>query len=143
MTKNVWIKVTGYHSVDGEDQEPVVTESKGTYSRQGGKHYLRYVEVSPETGHASKTLVKCTDGFMEVTRKGAVDTRMRFEVGKAYTAHYNTPAGDLEIDAEAHAVTVTEEPRRIVIAAEYSLHAMGECLQNSRVEISVIPLPII
>lgn len=143
MTKDVWITVAGYHSVDGVDQEPVITESRGTYSLQGGRHYLRYTEVSPETGHASKTLVKCEDGFLEVTRKGAVDTRMRFEVGKEYTAHYNTPAGDLEIDARAHAVDVTEDTGRIVMCADYSLYSMGECLQHSRVEITVIPFPIV
>lgn len=142
MTRDVWIKVAGYHSVDGVEQEPVITEARGTYSLQGGRHYLRYTEVSAETGHASKALVKCREGFLEVTKKGAIDSTMRFEVGKENVSHYSTPAGDLEIGVLASEIAIAEDARRIVISCRYSLHAMGECLQNSRVEITVIPFPM-
>lgn len=143
MTKDVWIKVAGYHVVDGVGQEPVITEARGTYSLQGGRHYLRYTEVSGETGHSSKALVKCKDGFLEVTKKGAIDSNMRFEIGKENISHYGTPAGDLEIGVQASEIAIEEDARRIVIRCTYSLHAMGECLQNSRVEITVIPFPVI
>lgn len=142
LTKDVWIKITGYHAVGEEAQEPVVTEARGTYNAQAGKHYLRFQEVTEE-GAVTKTLMKFRDGYLEVTKKGGVRSNMCFEVGKTNTTHYNTVAGDLEIDVVASAVTVSEEARRITCSAVYALESLGERLQDSRVEIVVIPFPII
>lgn len=141
MTKDVWIKITGYHSVGDEAQEPVVTEARGTYNAQAGKHYLRFQEVTEEGG-VTRTLMKFREGSLEVTKKGAVQSTMTFEVGKTNTTHYNTVAGNLEIDVVASDVNVSEDPRRITCNAVYALESFGERLQDSRVEVVVIPFPI-
>lgn len=143
MTKDVWIKVIGTHSVEGETQEPVITEARGKYAMQDGKHYLRFTEVVAETGENLRTLMKGREGVLEVTRQGPSSSRLRFEAGIVTTTHYNTSVGDLEIDVLASEVTVEETPRRIVMRAVYTMHSMGQCLQHSTVEVIVIPYPII
>lgn len=143
MTRNVWIKVSGYHEVDGEAQEPVVTECRGIYNTQGGKHYLRYAEVGETLQAQVNCRVKFYDGYLEVVKKGAISSKMIFDAGKEVMTRYETPVGAIEVGVEASNVCVIEAQRRITVTADYALHAGGQCVQNSRVEIVVIPFPIV
>lgn len=142
MTRDVWIKVGGYHSVDGQDQEPVITECRGIYNTQGGKHYVRFEEID-EHGQRTRTMMKFKEDLLEVTKKGAIQSSMLFETGKMNTTRYETPVGAIEVGVETSNVHVNEELRRITVAADYALHAGGQCVQNSRVEVTVIPYPIV
>lgn len=142
MTRNVWIKVGGYHSVDGEAQEPVITECRGVYNTQSGKHYIRFEEID-EHGQRTRTMMKFKEDLLEVTKKGAIQSSMTFETGKMNTTRYETPVGAIEVGAETSNVHVDEQTHRITVSADYALHAGGQCVQNSRVEIVVIPYPIV
>lgn len=142
MTRDVWITIRGYHEVDGESQEPVVSACRGVYNYQGGKHYIRF-EDENESGTAIRTLMKCKEGYLEVTKKGGIMSNMRFETGRMNTTHYETPVGAIEVGVEASTVHVEETPRRLTVTSDYTLHAGGQCVQTSRVEVVVIPYPIV
>lgn len=142
MVGDVWIQVGGYHMVDGEAQEPVVTQSRGKYNIQNGKHYLRFEEIG-ESGQRMQTLMKFKEDYLEVTKKGSIQSNMRFESGRMNTTHYETPVGSIEVGIETANVHVEESPRKITVAADYALYAGGQCVQNSRVEVTVIPYPIV
>lgn len=143
MTKDVWITVSGYHKVDGEAQEPVITEVRGKYALQGGKHYLRFEEPGLNDKEPVNNLIKFRAGCLDVIKKGAVNSNMHFEKGQMSVTRYQTPAGLIEIGVEASDVTLTETPRRITVSADYELHAGGQKVQDSRVEVTVIPYPIV
>ncbi len=143
MTKQVLITVTGSHSVDGVEQDPVVTTAKGTYNMQKGHHYIRYEEQAEGAPVATSNLVKFYEGYLSVTKKGHVSSQMIFEKGKMNVTNYHTPAGILEMGVEAEAITLTEADKKLEIAVDYALHAGGSKVQNSRVVITVVPYPFL
>ncbi len=138
MTRNVIITVTGTHETDGVRQDPVVTTASGRHFVQNGKHYLLYDELPDGADGVIQNIVKFNGQILEVTKKGALESRMTFEKGKMNVTHYKTPAGILELGMTAKEIVLTESRARVEIRVDYELHAGGRKVQDStRVEIRV------
>ena len=123
MTRNVIITVTGTHETDGVRQDPVVTTASG-------RHFVQ-------------NIVKFNGQILEVTKKGALESRMTFEKGKMNVTHYKTPAGILELGMTAKEIVLTESRARVEIRVDYELHAGGRKVQDSTVIISAVQQPIV
>ena len=107
MTRNVIITVTGTHETDGVRQDPVVTTASGRHFVQNGKHYLLYDELPDGADGVIQNIVKFNGQILEVTKKGALESRMTFEKGKMNVTHYKTPAGILELGMTAKEIVLT------------------------------------
>ena len=104
MTRNVIITVTGTHETDGVRQDPVVTTASGRHFVQNGKHYLLYDELPDGADGVIQNIVKFNGQILEVTKKGALESRMTFEKGKMNVTHYKTPAGGAWHDREGNCI---------------------------------------
>ncbi|MDD6715117.1 MAG: DUF1934 domain-containing protein [Firmicutes bacterium] len=143
MTRNVIITVTGTHETDGIKQEPVVTTANGRHFVQNGKHYLLYDEMTDGADGVVKNVVKFNEQMLEVTKKGALESKMTFEKGKMNITHYKTPAGILELGMTAKQIVMTQSRARVEIRVDYELHAGGRKVQDSTVIISAVQQPIV
>ena len=143
MTRNVIITVTGTHETDGVRQDPVVTTASGRHFVQNGKHYLLYDELPDGADGVVQNIVKFNGQILEVTKKGALESRMTFEKGKMNVTHYKTPAGILELGMTAKEIVLTESRAHVEIRVDYELHAGGRKVQDSTVIISAVQQPIV
>lgn len=143
MTEDVLITIKGYHNIDGEDQEPVVTQARGKYAFRNGHHFVRFEEELGEGQGTAKNLVKFGGKYLCVTRHGAYSTRMEFEEGKRKLTKYQTPAGELEFGVEASSITCEEDSRHLAVTVDYALHSGENKIQDSRVVVTVRPYPFL
>lgn len=143
MTKDVLITITGTHTIDGEEQEPVVTSARGKYACRAGHHYVQYEEELPDGEGSARSLVKFTDKYLCVTRKGDYASRMEFREGRRQRTEYRTPAGNLEFDLEAEHIEYEEDAHHLEIRVTYAMHSGKDKIQDSRVTVSVRPYPIL
>ena len=140
MTNEVLITIRGYEYADGSWQEPVITSARGKYIFRSGHHFISYEEELPEDGGSTKNLIKFGPGYLAVTRKGALSSRMEMDNRKRSLALYETPVGQLEFELEAGHLTLEERDNHLELHAVYSLYARGETkdpLQKRKIAVTV------
>ena len=92
MAKDVLVSVKGTQFIDGEkDSVEVITN--GTWYEKNGKQYLLYEETYEGMQATTKNTVKISPEIVEVTKKGAVSSKMIYELGKQHMSDYMTPMG--------------------------------------------------
>ena len=126
MEGEVLIRVKGIQTdPEGERSEVTVTV-RGEKRERNGALFLLYEEYPEEGGKAAKTCVKYRDGSLEVTRLGAIASRMVFEEGRRYAAPYRTDLGALQMEYCTSKVWKTEREGFLELGAQYSLTINGE-----------------
>lgn len=102
MTREVLLTLTG-RSLDESGQEAVTKQTvTAQYSFRDGRHFFLYEEHMDETGATTRSLIRLQDGYMELSKKGAVNTRMVFEAGREHLTDYATPFGNLWLGIRTH-----------------------------------------
>lgn len=98
MTRDVHITVTGV-SLDESGQE-TATEltTRGQYFEKDDSRFLLYEEQDPDSGAVVRSTLKIKNHTVELSKSGAVRSRMIFETGKTHRTSYDTPYGSLLLD---------------------------------------------
>lgn len=136
MNRNVQLTLTGRQQ-DLEGGETVTELSaEAEYFEQNGASYILYEEHT-ENGGAIKNRIKLKDLLLEVTRRGAVNTRMVFEAGKEHMTEYATPLGTLHMGVLTHSVAAEPSKDELTITADYSLMSCGEEISRCRISIKI------
>lgn len=135
MENEVRITIQGIQR-DGEGNESV-TESalNGQYYRRNGSRYLFYEEKPEGESGAVKHIIKLKNDLLELTKKGAVNTKMVFEQGKTHLSLYATPCGLLELGVQTHHVSSREQKNVLEIYAEYDLISSDVILSQCKIVI--------
>ena len=133
MTKDILLSIRGLQITEDTQQDTVEVITPGEYYFRNGKHYFLYEEVEEGKQEITKNIIKVTDGYMEVTKKGVVNVHMVFEKNKKNVTYYNTPFGSLLIGIDAYRVDVTQTPEEISTYVEYALEVNNEHLANCRI----------
>ena len=137
MTNKVILSIKGVQHEFGEDgaTEVIVT---GSYFLKGGKHYLIYDELIPETGEQIRNTVKISGKQVDVIKHGrSHDVHMVFEPGVKNLAYYHTPYGVLEISINAVSIDLEEEENHISAKIEYALEINDGFVSDCTIEIGV------
>ena len=134
MNRNVVLTLTGCQR-DPEGGETVTKLSAAAeYFERNGALYILY-EESTEDGDTVKSRIKLKDLLLEVTRKGAMNACMIFEIGREHTTEYATPFGSLQMGILTHSVETDQSDNELTIVADYSLTTGG--VEISRCKISI------
>lgn len=130
MTRQIQLTITG--SQKEENGETFVTKQswEGEYFEKAGCRYLLYQENAPESGYILHNRIKLKDSVLELTKKGAVNTRMVFEPGKEYLTDYVTPYGCLKMGISTHSLEISPEEEKLKIRITYSLTSQGALLSR-------------
>ncbi len=137
MGNTVKLTVTGrQRDAFGEE---TITETKATaeYYNKEGTLYIFYEEIPEGTNSVIKNTIKLKNNVLELTKKGALNTRMVFDTAHDYLTDYRTPFGCLQMDIHTTAVTCGFLDELPQITAEYTLSAEGNILSHSRVTINL------
>lgn len=137
MTKDVVVRVTGLHALEGDSGEISVV-TPGSYYFRNGKHYLVYeerLEGQPEP-------VRCTvltDGKRVWMIRTDAGIRMEFEAGRTTMSCYSTPYGTMTMNITTTSVDVMVSEEQIRIGLEYTLEINGVGVSHVRANVSASP----
>lgn len=140
MEKNVLVTVKGVQQDDAGEISRMGTAVPGEYYYRNGSHYIFYTETAEDSGEGIQTVLKLKEGQLELTRKGAVNSRMIFEQGRRHVTDYATPFGSLRLETATSRILCMEEEHRLQIRAEYGLWAEEVKVSSNRLTITIEPL---
>lgn len=139
MTKDVIISITGLqYEVSGGEAIEVI--SQGEYYYRNNKHFIKYEEVAEEDAAGGKliqSILKITPERVEMTKKGASNVHMLFELGKSHMTYYSTPYGDLMLGITTRSIEVTEEESLILVTLIYGLDINYEFVSDCTLTIKI------
>jgi uncharacterized beta-barrel protein YwiB (DUF1934 family) len=139
MTKEVLLSIRGLQLGEDDQRDIVETISPGEYYFRNGKHYFLYEEVIEGSKKTNRNVLKVTDDYMELTKKGEVNVHMVFEKNKKNVTYYYTPYGSLLMGIDAYRVEIREEEDELRVEVEYALELNNEHLANCRIRIKAVP----
>ncbi len=137
MTKEVIVAVKGLQFMEEQDNTPVEVITRGEYYYKNGKHYVIYEELMEGTESPTKNVLKFYDDTLEITKKGAVNVHMMFEVGEKNVTYYYTPYGSILIGVEGKRIALSETDERIEIQADYGMEVNYEYLADCSITVCV------
>lgn len=137
MTKDVIVTISGLQFAQETETEPVEIVTAGSYYKKNGKHYIIYDEVMEGFEGSTKNIIKLTEDFLDVTKKGVTNVHMVFEENKKNITYYNTPFGNLFIGIDAEKIQVEESEENINVNVAYALEANYEHLADCRIQMNI------
>ncbi len=139
MTKDVLLSISGlqFAAKDEEDIEPVEMITAGDYYKKNGKHYILYDEVMEGFDGNTKNIIKLTEDYLDITKKGISNVHMVFEKNKKNVSYYNTPFGSLLIGIDAKSVDIAETESHIDVKIKYNLEVNYEHLADCSITMSI------
>lgn len=136
MAKDVLVSVKGTQVIDGErDSIEVITS--GTWYEKNGKQYILYEETYEEMNAATKNVVKISPELVEVTKKGAISSRMVYERGKQHMSNYMTPMGLIVLGITTKDIFVEASEDTLQLEIQYAMEMNGQFVSESVLEMNV------
>lgn len=130
MAKDVLVSVKGTQVIDGEkDSVEVITA--GTWYEKNGKQYLRYEEVYEEMQVTTQNTVKITPDLVEVTKKGAISSKMVYERGKQHMSNYMTPMGLIVLGITTKDIFVEADGEKLQVEISYAMEMNGQFVSDN------------
>ena len=141
MSERVLFHIQGMHILSGDKEEnadKIEVINVAEYDLKNGVHYIRYEEIMDGTEGITKSMVKVKPGRVEVTKRGAVQNTMIFEVGKQNESMMLVPEGQIQIGVDTKSVDVTETEDGFKIRIRYDMimnyEPMASCDLTMRME---------
>lgn len=139
MTKEVLISVKGLQyslEADDSDDQRIETLNRGIYAFRNGHDYISYEECY-DADISVKNLIKFSDDFVEVTKKGPFGVHMLFEEGQKNYTNYKTPYGDIVIGIETDKIKIVRTEDEITVIVSYDMEMNYQFLAKSEIEIHI------
>jgi uncharacterized beta-barrel protein YwiB (DUF1934 family) len=137
MTKDVILTISGLQFAQEMEVAPVEIVTAGNYYKKNGKHYIVYEEVMEGFEGTTKNIIKLTEDYLDITKKGIANVHMVFEKNKKNMTYYQTPFGSLFIGIDAEDVQVQESDDNIDVNVAYALEANYEHLADCRIRMNI------
>ncbi len=135
MAKDVLVSVKGTQFIDGEkDSVEVITS--GSWYEKNGKQYLLYEETYEGMQVTTKNTVKISPQIVEVTKKGAITSKMVYEIGKQHMSDYMTPMGLIVLGITTKDLFVEADSDKLRLELKYSMEMNGQFVSDSILEIT-------
>lgn len=139
MTKDVLLTISGLQFTAPEDEgaEPVEVITAGDYYKKNGKHYILYDEVMEGFEGSTRNVIKITDDYLDITKKGVSNVHMVFEKNKKNVSYYYTPFGNILIGIDAKSVDINETEENIDVQVKYNLEVNYEHLADCSITMNI------
>ena len=111
--------------------------AQGEYRERNGKHYIRYEEISEDSGEKIPHLLKIRGKVVEHILDGGSAGHLHFEEGIRHYTDYRTPVGKLSVAVNTNSVEITENEEGIFVRVEYELHLDGQKVADTTTSIAV------
>ena len=134
MAKDVLVSVKGTQVIDG-DSDSVEVITSGTWYEKNGKQYLLYEETYEQMQVTTKNTLKITPDLVEVSKKGAISSKMVYERGKKHMSNYTTPMGLIVLGITTKDIFVEADAEKLQVEIRYAMEMNGQFVSESRLEI--------
>lgn len=135
MKKEVLITIVGLHNSDS-DSDKIDTICDGTYGKLGETHVVTYEETD-EDGVVYKTTLRLRDGYLEVTKKGTITSKLVYEKDRKTVTEYNTPYGAISLEFDTKIFEVSESEDELIAHVEYSMGICGAHHADCCIDINI------
>ena len=139
MIKDIILSIKSLQITENDESDTMEVITPGDYYFRNGKHFFLYEETAEGENETTRNMIKVTDNYMELTKKGAVNVHMIFEKNKKNITYYNTPYGSLLVGIDAYRVDVREKENEITVEVEYALEINNEHLADCHIRILANP----
>ena len=135
VNRDVKISVIGNQESDGQTS---TTEhyAGGQYFERNGARYLIYVKEDKDSRDLTTYTLKFKDQILEMTQRGAVNTRMTFEAGRTHPANYVTDCGPLTLDVCTEDLKCQWRETSASVMITYKLSEKGAPLSRNQLSIN-------
>ena len=130
MAKDVLVSVRGTQYMDSESDSIEVITS-GTWYEKNGRQYLMYEETYEEMQVTTKNTVKITPNLIEVTKKGAIASKMIYELGKKHMSNYMTPMGLIVLGITTKEIFVEADEEKLQAEIRYAMEMNGQFVSEN------------
>ena len=140
MTKDVIVTIEGLQFGEGQTEEEldqIKTICPGQFYEPKDSKYVTYEELIEETGESISNRIKIKKDEITVTKKGAFQVQMIFELGKKTMTEYSTPFGKILLAMDTEALTVSEKEDEIDIYIKYALEANYQFVADCEIKINI------
>ena len=131
------LTISGLQFAQEMEAEPIEIVTAGNYYKKNGKHYIVYEEVMEGFEGTTKNIIKLTEDYLDITKKGIANVHMVFEKNKKNMTCYQTPFGSIFIGIDAGQVKVEESEDNIDVNVAYALEANYEHLADCRIQMNI------
>lgn len=136
MTKDVLVKITGAHLLEGETENLSVITG-GNYYYKNGKHYVIYEELMDEDGGVIRNTIKAGSDEVDIIKSGSTRAHMMFRVHETNVSCYITPYGQMMIGVATDRIRISEEEDKLHIQIDYTLEINYESATQCQIDIEV------
>lgn len=137
MTKDITITLVNLQVDESGEKHTTTLETNGSYYNKNNKIYLVYDETDPDDGSVTCNTLKLDGATIELTRRGNMESHMRFEAGATSVTRYTTPLGTMHFQIQTEELTITLEDSEGEISLEYSLYQSGLLLYHNHLSIRI------
>lgn len=137
MTKDVILTISGLQFAQEMEAAPIEVVTAGSYYKKNGKHYIVYDEVMEGFEGTTKNIIKLSDDYLDITKRGIANVHMVFEKNKKNMTYYQTPYGNIFIGIDAEKVEVEETEDNINVDVIYALEANYEHLADCKIQMNI------
>ncbi len=141
MNQKVKLHIMGLQGVgdvsDAENPASPEIVVDAEYFQKDDKCYLVYEEQPEGHDSVSKCRIKFQKNYLELVRRGTVQTRMVFESGVSHKLNYQTPFGCLAMEVDTKCVQIVTSDSEIKILIEYTLFTEGEKVSDCKIRMQV------
>ena len=131
--QRVRLVIIGRHDRDGEWEENRA-ECEATFYEKDGVIYLFYEEPDQGMG-ICKSRVEIRERSVTVDRKGSINAKLVYEMGKKRENTYASPYGIFLIDTDTRYFTYEKTPSGGKLRLEYLISMNGDEPGNATLEI--------
>lgn len=132
---NIIIKSTQH------DLEDTTTEQSysGHYAFQDGVHLLSYEEQEETDSNIfiTKNLYKISDRTLQLSKNGAITTKMLFDTEKRHQNVYKTPLGSFTLLLHTKSVNIDASKEQLNVFLNYDLFLNQNFISNCTIELTV------
>lgn len=135
MKKEVFVSIEGRQPDLVE--ESVKLNASGIYHLRNGKHYIQFDEISDNGKAVIHNTLKITDAQIDVTKKGALNSRLVFIEQEGTISNYQTPYGIMPLQIFTSLLVVEEKEKEIRAKLKYDLSMEGNHISENVIEIII------
>lgn len=138
MEKKARLTVTGRQKDEAGEETVTELYTEAGFFERNDNIYILYEEV--QEGALIKNTLKLKGSVLELTKGGAVKTRMLFQEGKECLSEYVTPYGCLQMGVRTERVEVVREGAELQVRVVYGLTSGG--VPVSDCELIIVAKPV-
>lgn len=137
MKREVTVKIKGIQKYPEGEKVETVTETTGEYFERNGSRYVKFEEQMEGFTETTNCLLKVREDYVEITKKGLVNSQMIFEENKLNRTQYKTPFGVIMMGTKAGHIQMLKEENTLAIQIAYALFAEEEHMADCNIRIMI------